>query len=241
MQLPIILAASLAPLVAQANVGLGWSFPNAPAAGLNDVTFPLNMKNAKHDYGYYYAMQFAFYGISDVGYTGLQPQPDQNGQSVVHAAFSSFAAGTTTSHPNCYAGADGGPGVSCALDIFGTYNTTYNMVVDNPQGTTWRGRMIDTQSGQSHEVGIWTLPNGAGKIKPSQVGFVEYYPWNRPEGPDCPRQPRTEVTFSYPKSTTSGSQAGTIGKPYDYGDCKAAFDFQTIAETNAWRVLYGQA
>lgn len=45
---------------------------------------------------------------------GLQPRPDKNGKQRLHAAFSSFIAGTTSKDTQCSDGADGGAGVSCA-------------------------------------------------------------------------------------------------------------------------------
>lgn len=238
MKPTVAAVASLVPAAVQANVGLAWSFSGAPAAGLNDVTFPINMANAAHVSGYYFAQQFNFNGVANVGYTGIQPREDNSGGSVVHAAFSSFQNGTTSTHPNCSNGADGGAGVSCAVDINGAYSATYNLVVDNPSDTTWRGRIVNSASGAATVIGTWTLPAGAGKIKPSQVGFVEYYPWNGPSGPDCPNQPKTEVTFGFPTSSTPGV-SGTIGTPYDYGDCKGSFTFSPKKVGSSWDIHYG--
>lgn len=241
MKLTLATIGALAPLAVQANVGLGWSFTGVPCGGLKDITFPINMQHATHASGYYFAQQFKFKNMANVGYMGLQPREDDaSGNSVVHAAFSSFQKGTTTTHPNCYDGADGGSGVSCALEINGPYNVTYNLIVENVSGTTWRGLLVNSVSGESNVIGEWTLPAGAGKIQPSQVGFVEYYPWNRPEGPDCPNQPKTEVVFGFPTSTVPGV-TGTISKPYDYGDCKGAFTFAPQQAGNSWDVHYGVA
>lgn len=229
--------ASLAPAVVEANVGVPWSFSGAPSAGLDDVSFPINMQNAAHQSGYYFAQQFGFVA-SGGAYTGLQPRPDKAGSSIVHAAFSSFHNGTTTSHPNCRNGADGGPGVSCSVNIASPYNVTYNLVVDNQSGTTWRGRIVNAVSGDETVIGVWTLPAGAGKIKPSNGGFIEYFLDNRPGGANCPKQPKTEVVFGFPTSTTPGVK-GTIGKPSDYGECKGVFDFAPKQVGNSWDITYG--
>lgn len=232
-------AAILGATAVEANVGLGWSFTGVPSTGLTDVTFPMNMANAAHASGYYFAQQFKFQGIANVGYMGIQPREDDaSGNSVVHAAFSSFQNGTTTTHPNCSNGADGGAGVSCAVDINGPYDVTYNLVVENTSGTTWQGRLVNSASGSSTVIGVWTLPAGAGGIQSSQVGFVEYYPWNGPNGTDCPNQPKTEITFGFPTSTVSGA-VGTISKPYDYGDCKGSFAFNPVQVGNSWDIHYG--
>ncbi|KAL0568440.1 hypothetical protein V5O48_013539, partial [Marasmius crinis-equi] len=102
---------ALLPAYTHALVGISWSMANTPSSGLKDITFPLNMANATHESGYYYAMQYNFVGLDQVGYTGIQPRPNNAaGQSVVQSVFSSFVPGTTTSDSLCHTGADGGPG-----------------------------------------------------------------------------------------------------------------------------------
>ncbi|TVY63941.1 hypothetical protein Focb16_v014342 [Fusarium oxysporum f. sp. cubense] len=136
------------------------------------------MQGSPRTSGYYFAQQFGFNGVDDVGYTGLQPRPDSRRRQVVHAAFSSFQNRTTTKHKNCHSGADGSLGVSCALDIFGDYSHFYNISVKNTGGTTWRGTLIDTVTGKSDVIGEWMLPSSAGKMLNGQVGFFEYYNWS---------------------------------------------------------------
>ncbi|KFH66239.1 hypothetical protein MVEG_08339 [Podila verticillata NRRL 6337] len=163
--------------------------------------------------------QFNFKNVSRVGYTGLQSRPDSNGTSIVHAAFSSFQNGTTSTHRNYHNGADSGPGVSCAVDINGNYNHTYILVVENSNGTTWRGSLVDTVTGNSTVVGEWTLPVGAGKIVNGQVGFVEYYPWNRKGSHPCDSLPWTKAIFYDPTSKTNGTSGGAITSVYETGNC----------------------
>ncbi|KAF9135054.1 hypothetical protein BGW39_004930 [Mortierella sp. 14UC] len=136
---------------------------------------------------------------------------DSSGNSIIHAAFSSFQGGTTPTHPNCQPGADGAPGVSCAVEIQGDYSHTYNLVVENIGGTTWRGSLVDTVTSVATVVGEWTLPKGSGKIANEQVGFVEYF---NPSS-TCNSQPFTEATFYNPTSKTSGASEGKITSVYD--------------------------
>ncbi|KAF9382840.1 hypothetical protein CPB97_006912 [Podila verticillata] len=241
MKLTIAAALALcAPSLAFALVGCDWKFNSAPSGGLNDITFPFNIANAPHKTGYFFAQQFSFQGISDVGYIGLQPRPDSNGKSIIHAVFSSFQRGTTSIHPNCHEGADGGPGVSCAVDIIGDYSHTYNMVVENIQGTlTWRGSLVDTATGASTTVGQWTLPAGAGKLINRQVGFVEYYPWNDGRSHPCSTLPKTEVTFDNPTSKTAGASGGVVSTPYEYGDCVGQVGFSTTKVTEGYDIIVG--
>lgn len=235
---------SLLPAYTQALVGLSWSMANTPSTGLRDITFPINMAHATHTSGYYYAMQFNFVNVSDVGYTGIQPRPNNAaGKSVVHGVFSSFAAGTTTTDPLCHTGADGGPGVSCAVEIATTtgYAHTYNFVVANTGGTTWAGTMVDAVTGVRTHVGSWTLPAGAGGIQNNQLGFVEYYPWNDGQSHACSTLPKTQVFFGTPTTLTIGAGPGKLDTPYEYGDCVGQVDFSTTTSASGASVTVGVA
>jgi hypothetical protein len=228
-----------APSLAFALVGNEWKFDSVPSAGLSDVTFPFNMAKAPHKSGFYFAQQFNFKNVAEVGYTGLQPREDKNGASIIHAAFSSFQGGTTTKHPNCRAGADNGPGVSCAVDINGNYNHTYNLVVKNTGGTTWRGTLVDTVTRKATVVGEWTLPSGAGKIVNGQVGFVEYYPWNGQPSHTCKSLPITEAKFYNPTSKTAGASGGRITSVYEYGDCVGKAGYSLTKMTKGYDIKCG--
>ncbi|KAK1142373.1 hypothetical protein N8T08_007925 [Aspergillus melleus] len=224
---------SVLPTLTSALVGVEWSVTGAPSTGLSDITFPMSIANAPHETGFYFAQQYGFHGLSDIGYTGLQPRPDTTtGTSIIHAVFSSFVPGSISSDDNCSDGADGGEGVSCSIEIPAPYDRTYHLVVENEKGTTtWTGTLVDTQDGNSTHIGSYTLPRGAGGIMDSQVGFVEYYPWNAQPSHTCESLPATNASFWDPISSVEGVQ-GSVGKPYEYGDCvgKANFDVQEIEE-----------
>lgn len=181
------------------------------------------MPNAAHKSGYYYAQQFSFKNQKDVGYTGLQPREDNNTNPIVHAAFSSFVSGTTSSDENCSNGADGGAGVSCAVDVSSPYAHGYLLSIKNTGGTTWTGTLIDSVDGTETRIGSYTLPSGSGGISGDQVGFVEYYPWNSGSH-SCDELPKTEVTFGVP-SSSGGS--GELDNAYEYGDCVGKVDFSS--------------
>ncbi|KAF9285698.1 hypothetical protein BGZ68_003618 [Mortierella alpina] len=233
------LLAAYVPSLAIALVGNDWKFDNAPADGLNDITFPFSMAKAPHKSGYYFAQQFNFHNVKDVGYTGLQPREDSSGNTIIHAAFSSFQEGTTTEHPNCHAGADGGPGVSCSVDINGDYNDKYNLTVANVGGTTWEGTLVDTRTRLSTVVGTWTLPDGAGKLVNGQVGFVEYYNWNDGKSHACDTLPYTEATFYNPTSNTQDASGGKITKVYEYGDCVEKVVYSATEVSNGYTISVG--
>jgi hypothetical protein len=207
----------------QALVGITWSVNNS-SKPLQEITFPMNIANASHESGFYFAQQYSFKNQKDVGYTGLQPRSDTNSKPKLHAAFSSFIAGTTSTDPNCSDGADGGAGVSCAIDIEGSYAHTYLLHVNNTAGTTWTGTLIDAVSGNETRVGSYTLPEGSGGIEGDQMGFVEYYPWNAAGGHSCKDLPRSAVTFGKP---VSPGRVGALKDAYEYGDCVGQVGFET--------------
>ncbi|KAF9967141.1 hypothetical protein BGZ70_010664 [Mortierella alpina] len=233
------LLAACVPSLAFALVGNGWKFDKAPADGLNDVTFSFNMAKAPHKSGYYFAQQFNFHNVKDVGYTGLQPREDSRGNTIIHAAFSSFQQGTTSKHPNCHNGADGGPGVSCAVDIKGDYRDKYSLVVKNVGGTTWRGTLVNDRTRRPTVVGQWTLPAGAGKIVNGQVGFVEHYKWNDGKPHACNTLPFTEATFYHPTSKTRGARGGKITQVYEYGNCVGKVRFSAKKQAKAYKIRVG--
>ncbi|KAK7048811.1 beta-glucan synthesis-associated [Favolaschia claudopus] len=212
---------------ANAFIGIAdWSMTNVPSAGLMDITFPMAILEADHIYGYYLAKQFTFINGSAVGYTGLQPHPDGNGKSVLHAAFSSFIDGTTSTDANCHDGADGGAGVSCSVDWNGVYGRTYNLeVVYQLWSGHWVGTVVDTVTHARVHIGSYKLPSGVGGITSSQVGFVEWYPWNGGEPPDhCAKLPYQKTFFGDP-TTTHRESKGTVDLPYEVGDCQGQVDF----------------
>ncbi|KAG0320527.1 hypothetical protein BGZ99_004441 [Dissophora globulifera] len=227
--------ASCAPSLAFALVGITWSIPGVPSTGLNSVTFPLSLAQTPHETGYYFAQQFNFVGQQDVGYTGLQPRPDANGRPAIHAVFSSFIAGTTTNDANCGSGADGGPGVSCGVEFSAPYSNGYNLEIVNTGGTTWTGTAVDSTTGDRVHIGTYTLPAGTQGIKGSQVGFVEYYPWNSGTH-TCSSLPYAYVTFGYP---VSPSGIGSLGDAYEYGDCVGNVAFKNSRSAGGIDVQVG--
>ncbi|KAJ7176137.1 hypothetical protein C8R43DRAFT_1118665 [Mycena crocata] len=225
LALHFVFIASLTTLIptAQALLGTPWTVTNVPSDGLTDITFPLTILAAEHFSGYYFAQQFSFGGNDDIGYTGLQPRPDDTtGRPFLMAVFSSFINGTTTTDANCFAGADGGPGVSCSIEFPADYNHTYELeVVSAGAAGLWNGSVVDTVSNERKRIGSWTLPtefSGSG-IQGAQTGFVEWYPWNVEIPADhCALLPYQKTRFGAPRTTNAGS-VGSQGAAYEYGDC----------------------
>jgi len=232
--------AALLPTLAMGLVGISWSVTNVPTVGLKDVTFPFSIANALPKTGYYFAQQFKFNGPgpSKIGYTGLQPRPNSNGNPVIHAAFSSFVNGTIPNDQNCKTGADGGPGVSCAVEFSSPYAHVYQIEVVNTQGTTWNGTVVDTTTGTRVLIGSWTLPAGTRGIRGNQLGFIEYYPWNHGKTHACSTLPYTSIIFGVPTTTTSGA-IGSLGNAYEYGKCVGNAAFKTRRTSKQVEVSVG--
>ncbi|KAF9162094.1 hypothetical protein DFQ26_003868 [Actinomortierella ambigua] len=218
-----------------------WGFSEFPETGLNDITFPFNVANAPHTRGVYFAQMFGFQNIKESGYTGLQPQEDDNGNSVIRGVFSSFQNGTTTNHPNCSPGADGGPGVSCGFIFPANYNHIFNMTVQNIGNTTWRGTAVDTVTKNATEIGVWTLPPESGAIVNGQLGFFEYFLWNGGgESHDCSTLPFSEVTMFNPTSMADGAVGGHIISVYeDSSECSTHVNMSYTAVPGGYHIKAG--
>ncbi|KAM3550631.1 hypothetical protein ARSEF4850_008251 [Beauveria asiatica] len=244
MFLSFIFITALAAKLGSATVGLDWSFPDAESGSnlIKDVTFPFDLSRAPQKEGFYFAQQFYFDSAQDCAYTGLQPRPSNASGSVIRAVFSSFIDGTTSNSPLCHVGADGGPGVSCAVEFNGDYSHKYECVAETTDGgNTWQGTVVNTDTGAWHSIGEWTLPKKAAGIKPRGVGFVEYYiyPHDRHNTEICNALPTTEISFFSPSSNTNGASEGTLGKPYEYGVCERRSAFKTWGISDGYYVKTG--
>ncbi|MFE0106222.1 hypothetical protein [Streptomyces sp. NPDC059009] len=235
------LLAVTSPAAASASVGGGnvsvsWSIGNTPAAGLSNITFPMTVNKATaHQSGIYFAQQFGFTGAPDVGYTGLQPRPDSGGHERLSARFSSFVAGSTTTDPLCHAGADGGPGVTCAVDFDAVYGHRYDLRVQRSGSDTWTGTARDTVTGKETHLGTWTLPSGSGNLRGSQGGFVEYYAGI----PSCAQMPRSDAVFGGPTSTDASGLSGTSRANYEYSDCVGESNYHAENDGSGTHVTRG--
>ncbi|GAM87011.1 hypothetical protein ANO11243_050320 [Dothideomycetidae sp. 11243] len=232
-------AGAFLPSLSYALVGIGWSLTGAPDAGVKNITFPMQMPHTPHVSGYYYAQQYSFAGIDGMGYTGLQPRPDNGTGPVIHAVFSSFTPGSTTSDPNCHSGADGGAGVSCAVEANIPYGDKYELLVENTKDTTWTGTLINRCKSIHIHIGSYTLPAGATGISNGQVGFMEYYPNNGNDPLSCDKLPYAAVAMGRPFVQTKGI-TGSLSQPWEYGDCIGEVNFKNTTSANgAWSMTLG--
>ncbi|KJK75927.1 hypothetical protein H634G_08683 [Metarhizium anisopliae BRIP 53293] len=235
------------PALYNVRLGFRWKFIDGPESGLKDITFPVNMAKTSREQGYYLSQQFGFHGVRRQGHIAIQPRPDNSkGQAMIRANFTSHQAGTATCHPACQAGpglggAEGSrDGVTCAIDVPADYAHTFNLTVENVRdANTWRGLLVDTVTRKTHEIGVWTLPSGAGDIQRSRFGFVEYI--RQPGSPGgCENYPKLEATIYHPWSNSAGAgELHGVGS-MDLGMCGKNI-FKKIKVTNGFTVYYGRA
>lgn len=228
------LLAVLAPAACQAMTSFHWSFESPPTDGAAKITFPITVVSAAHNQQWYFADQYGFTNGA-MGYCGVQPQEDKDGQSQMRAVFSSFTEGTTTDDENCSDGADGGPGVSCGFVFDHDYSQTLDIVVENVGADKWSGTAINAETGEETHIGSWTLPTDSGNIDLNgHAGFVERYLHN--EQP-CSEIPHIEVHFANPVAENAGSSS--IGSMKEYDFCKGEKNWAATEADDGWTISMG--
>ncbi|KAB8271154.1 hypothetical protein BDV30DRAFT_228360 [Aspergillus minisclerotigenes] len=192
--------------------------PHVPPRGLRDTTFPISMKDAIHEEGWYFAQDFQFIGTSGVGYTGLQPRPDVGSETFIHAVFSSFVNGSISQDTNCHDSADDGPGVSCAVDCPATTQTCITS---------------ERTSGRIHYQPAHLVSKGP------KVGFVEWWPFNNGLPATCDTLSQTSVVFGVPTTSTEGAGPGALKNAYEVYDCAGKQDFKSQRLSDGVEVKVG--
>ncbi|WP_051950894.1 hypothetical protein [Actinacidiphila yeochonensis] len=195
----------------------GQSFASTPTTGwstgaptpVSQLTLPLTVDAAPDAAGIY----FAYYTTLESGtrpYAGLQPKPQTDGQPRLQAVFSSFNAAATTDDDHCSYGADGGAGVSCAVQFDYTPGTEYDLVLKlaSTTGDTqlMTGDVVEGGTGAAvAHIGSFSLPSTSGRFRASDGGFIEPY-----LTAGCSQQ--VTVTYGRPSGTEAG-QTYTGGLP----------------------------
>ncbi|ODV78861.1 uncharacterized protein CANTADRAFT_26777 [Suhomyces tanzawaensis NRRL Y-17324] len=157
--------------------------------------------------GYYYGTQFFFSGTNEIGYYGPQPRPEG---TTNHLAFSVFGYGPYSDHPNCSKSADGGPGVSCAIDFPWEYGKNYTTEVartaqnDTDGSNRWTGTLIDDETGQRVVIGEYWTPQNYSLLTTGGNTFDELYTWEPTESKPCIPQ-NTYIGFYPVYHLTDGS------------------------------------
>ena len=214
-------AAVLPPTIATFNAYLLW---DVPKGDVKNLTFPMNIANAPHDWGYNFAQQYQFSGqdFDESNRIDLQPCPDaSSGKSMIQATFSTFTPGSSTDDKvHCTSEADSSPGVRCSVEFEGTYDHTYNLTVRNTQDTTWIGTVVDTVTKREIHIGSYTLPAGTGNTLKFGSGYVSYWTW--PPVP-CNNLPYMSVVFGVP---TTDAGVATLQDPWEMGTCEHHANFK---------------
>ncbi|PHH89636.1 hypothetical protein CDD83_5620 [Cordyceps sp. RAO-2017] len=194
-------------------------FKKVPRDGLNAVVFPINIAKANHSRGWFFAQAWSYGSIKNGAYVGLQPDLDgDDGHSRVRAVFSSFINGTKPTHKNCRNGADGGPGVTCNVNVEVSYSHTLRLNVSTSGGGKWTGKLVDFKTGRKWVVGEWILPSHFRGIGHMTTAFIEHWSSNTADYHECRQIPATEATFGFPYSPTNGERA-EMWKPESHGNC----------------------
>ncbi|HWG26492.1 hypothetical protein [Actinospica sp.] len=185
-----------------------WSFSGAPSAGLTKLAFPITVTSQPDASSYYWAQQFYFKNLSQGAYIGLQPRSGGG-----EAIFSVFGSGTSSSNSHCSTGADGGSGTSCAISYPYRVGAEYELEVIESGTNSFTGSVVDDSTGARTTIGSWSVA-GAGNLKPSGVGFQEYYD----SVSSCSAIPYGQAHFSRP-FTNTGDGTGAVTSGSTYGHC----------------------
>ncbi|MGW2075693.1 hypothetical protein ACWCOW_02075 [Streptomyces sp. NPDC001939] len=178
-------------------------------------------------------MSFAYYTTLESGtrpYAGFQPKPAVNGKPTLQAIFSSFNANATTTDSHCTYGADGGAGVSCAVQFPYTKGTMYAVELSrvSDDGTTqlMNGEVVNTETGADvAHIGSFRLPVASGRFKAADQGFIEPY-----LTAGCSQQ--VTVTYGKPVGTEGGdTYTGSLPTVTDpaSGSCLSSTSTDTAA------------
>ncbi|MGW6154099.1 hypothetical protein ACWFRM_13325 [Streptomyces sp. NPDC055144] len=170
---------------------------------VTELTLPMSFESAPDASGIY----FAYYTTLESGtrpYAGFQPKPAVDGKPTLQAIFSSFNANATTTDSHCKYGADGGAGVSCAVQFPYTKGTMYAVELSrvSDDGTTqlMNGEVVNTETGADvAHIGSFRLPVASGRFKAADQGFIEPY-----LTAGCSQQ--VTVTYGKPAGTEGGNK-----------------------------------
>lgn len=193
--------------------GVWRHIPNPPAAGFHEVsaTFKVDTSSERTT-GYYAASQWSFQG-HDVHYFGIQPR-EPGSEKTGHIAYSVFGKGSTVADSKlCYSSADGGSGVSCAIEIDLDYGREYKIVskvVETKNGSLrWQGTIYDDAGHDLATLGSFWTDTTYGGLSGKVTQWLEWYPFNgdgglEPEQRAC--VPHIKVHYGLPTGYACGNE-----------------------------------
>jgi len=196
-------------------VGISWSVTNVPLIGSHRYHIPILPSRTPLTKPATILLNSSILMANPTfGYTGLQPRPDSNGKPCHPCRVSpASSVGLPPLMVIVNPGADGGPGVSCSVGVF-------------PRRTQMRISLWFVIPKARRGMVQWLIPpraracisgpgrcrSGSQGIKRSQLGFVEYYPWNDGQEPSLfDVAVYVRLFFGVPKTTTRGA-VGSLGE-----------------------------
>lgn len=148
--------------------------PRTPVATIDSFHYTVAVDTPlSSDYVYY--AQYQTFEKGGGYYSGIQPHP--NGTAGVR--FSLFGAGGVPLSSEWRSGADGGNGVTCAIDVPYSRGTAYSFDVmksgSSATATTWSGTITNDSTGVVTKMGSWSTPAAFGGLKSTTIGFIEKF------------------------------------------------------------------
>lgn len=212
-----------------ATISWNWAISGVPKEGIDHIVFPVSISDWPNRKEWYIANQFPVSGCS-IGYTGIQPISAANGlggkkTGKAQLIFSSFDKNAKPEHKNCKYGADGGPGVSCAV-LFENLHSGMNYdlhveVREEKDRYIYTGYLMDPDfflgitGGYRNDIGAWSVPaSKCGLIKTSQAGFLEEFKFK------CADSKHIKFTVKAPRDGSNRGK-GTIRGAHSTDKCKA--------------------
>ena len=92
--------------------------------------------------------------------------------------FSLFGAGGVPLSSEWRSGADGGNGVTCAIDVpvFARNGISFDFMKSGSSATiTWSGTITNDSTGVVTKMGSWSTPAAFGGLKSTTIGFLEKF------------------------------------------------------------------
>lgn len=161
---------------------ISWSLNQAPSSGVSELHFPMSFSVTPDERGLYFAYYTTLAGGSRP-YTGFQPKPPRvTGKHTFQAIFSSFNGAAKTEDSQCVYGADGGDGVSCAVqfdaELGHFYSNRLTASLKENNLYHYSGDVYDDSTNEKiAHIGSFTIPSnsGAGLFKIKDGGFIEAF------------------------------------------------------------------
>lgn len=185
-----------------------YNFDNAPAEGLSDVEFGINVtsdpgKSAK----VFWSNQFQFSDGKN-GYTGMQANGAGNARTFLFSVWDATEAKAGAAGSWCQDFGGEGVGKSCRMHVEWVQGHNYKFNLAH-EGDRWFGVTVqDTTTGTSFKLG--SIRAGSGYVKSTRmVSWTEYFEWNSSKA-TCLDQPYSRAEIALPRANAGAVSAGVL-------------------------------